>query len=117
MGEVIISYETLAKVAWRKGYCIENLLEQKYSFLSNDTKTSIIKSYKEVFLPQCKGNMKSVFHDKKRFFKKYEDWLKNDFIFQCPAGSELPSTSSALSCRGRPEKGFDECSNKAKNIK
>lgn len=94
---------------------LEQHLKEKY-ILPDDQIRKIVEEISKRFLPHFNQKFKSAYQSKAKFLEKYNHWLKGEFIVNLES-SEKSSNSSLNTSRGRPEKPFEECSERAKRYK
>lgn len=69
------------------------------------------------FVPHFKQRLLTVYRRRDLFHEKYADWLKGVFHIELPDVCGVPAPEPSSTGKGRPEKPFENCSNRAQRYK
>lgn len=117
--EAEISYEVLC-AELLSGVSIAEISERSYAELDEETLEQIEKEIRKRFLPHFTQKLKSVYHNREKFLKKFGEsgsgWLQGKFTINLP-GDKAVSPPPVTSSGGRPTKEFVDCSERSKQHK
>lgn len=116
MSQFVLSYTVLCEVLIKGLNFVEPFLYEEYPHLSENDIFLITSEIKKRFFSHFKRRYMLVSYNQTKFFERYMDWLNSEFVVKLETNNNNTDILSD-STRGRPNKDFTSCTDRAKRYK